>query len=287
MASSVWVDLDRGGTDFSGQLIGPAADNTAAPPFTFLGDLTSGYASSAVGVMDIMASGVDALRATTAAITSPAGLTLGTAALPWGNVFLGSAKKIDFGNGNVTLTHSTGLLTLTGGSFLLPNGTAGAPSVAFASDPATGLLWTSAHNIDISGNGAIKMRLLDSTQATYGLTMAATGFFAFGGNVVANPDLFLKRIATGQCGLQTDSTHGVALDVQTDSTLKLFARDGSSAATMQANLFNVAAGGSTTISTGVGSVKMSTSNAATNTAWIPMAYAGTTYFIPAWTTNAP
>lgn len=51
--------------------------------------------------------------------------------------------------------------------------------------------------------------------------------------------------------------------------------------------FAVTDGGSTTISTGVGSVKMSSVNAATNTAWIPMNYAGSTYFIPAWTTNSP
>lgn len=50
---------------------------------------------------------------------------------------------------------------------------------------------------------------------------------------------------------------------------------------------NIASGGSTTISTGVGSVKMSTANPATNTAWIPFAYAGTTYYLPGWTTNAP
>lgn len=44
---------------------------------------------------------------------------------------------------------------------------------------------------------------------------------------------------------------------------------------------------STTISTGVGSVKMSTTNAATNAAWVKI-YVGTTaYWIPAWTTNAP
>jgi hypothetical protein len=44
---------------------------------------------------------------------------------------------------------------------------------------------------------------------------------------------------------------------------------------------------STTISTGVGSIKMSTANAATNSAWIK-AYIGTTpYWIPAFTTNAP
>lgn len=54
-----------------------------------------------------------------------------------------------------------------------------------------------------------------------------------------------------------------------------------------AGVIDVKTGGSTTISTGVGSVKMSTANAATNTSWIPFAYNGTTYFIPGWTTNAP
>jgi len=49
----------------------------------------------------------------------------------------------------------------------------------------------------------------------------------------------------------------------------------------------IASGGSTTISTGVGSVKMSTANAATNASWIPITYAGTVYFVPGFTTNAP
>ena len=44
---------------------------------------------------------------------------------------------------------------------------------------------------------------------------------------------------------------------------------------------------STTISTGVGSVKMSTANAADNTAWIKIYIGATAYWIPAWTTNAP
>lgn len=50
---------------------------------------------------------------------------------------------------------------------------------------------------------------------------------------------------------------------------------------------SITVGGSTTISTGVGSVRMSTANAATNASWIPITYAGVVYFIPAWTTNAP
>jgi len=46
-------------------------------------------------------------------------------------------------------------------------------------------------------------------------------------------------------------------------------------------------GNSGTISTGVGSVKMSTANPGTNTAWIKV-YIGTSpFWIPVWTTNAP
>ena len=45
--------------------------------------------------------------------------------------------------------------------------------------------------------------------------------------------------------------------------------------------------GSTTISTGTGTVKMSTANPATNTVWIPIKYAGTLYYVPGFTTNAP
>ena len=46
-------------------------------------------------------------------------------------------------------------------------------------------------------------------------------------------------------------------------------------------------GGSTSISTGAGSVKMTTGTAGTNACWIPIEYGGTTYYIPAWTTHAP
>lgn len=44
---------------------------------------------------------------------------------------------------------------------------------------------------------------------------------------------------------------------------------------------------STTISTGVGSIKMSSANAGTNSAWIKIYIGTTAYWIPAWTTNSP
>jgi hypothetical protein len=43
----------------------------------------------------------------------------------------------------------------------------------------------------------------------------------------------------------------------------------------------------TTISTGTGTVKMSSANSANNTAWIKIYIGTTAYWIPAWTTNAP
>lgn len=50
---------------------------------------------------------------------------------------------------------------------------------------------------------------------------------------------------------------------------------------------NILSGGSTTIDTGPGAVKMSSSNAASNDAWIPIKYNGTTYYVPGWLSNSP
>src|ERR1051325_11008499 len=50
---------------------------------------------------------------------------------------------------------------------------------------------------------------------------------------------------------------------------------------------NITTGGSATISTGVGSVKMSSANSADNTVWVPINYAGVTYYVPGWPTSAP
>jgi len=58
---------------------------------------------------------------TTGTLTSTGtGGNLGTGATPWGSTFLSSTGVINFGNGNYTLTHSTGTLT-TNGNFQVPN----------------------------------------------------------------------------------------------------------------------------------------------------------------------
>lgn len=66
------------------QLVGPAADNTAAPPFSFLGDLTSGFGSSAVGTVNLVTAGTTrfSINSTAGTFTVPAYLPNGTAAAP-------------------------------------------------------------------------------------------------------------------------------------------------------------------------------------------------------------
>jgi len=54
---------------------------------------------------------------TTGTLSTSGGGDLGVSSTaPWGSVFLASAKKIDFAAGNVTVTHTTGALTVAGAS---------------------------------------------------------------------------------------------------------------------------------------------------------------------------
>lgn len=54
------------------------------------------------------------LNATSFSPAANDGNALGTSSLSWGDLFLASGGVINFNNGNVTLTHSTGILTLAG-----------------------------------------------------------------------------------------------------------------------------------------------------------------------------
>lgn len=50
---------------------------------------------------------------------------------------------------------------------------------------------------------------------------------------------------------------------------------------------NIATGGSTSISSGTGTIKMTTANNADSAVWIPFSYDGTTYMVPGFATHAP
>jgi len=60
--------------------------------------------------------------------TSNDGAALGTMSLMWSDLFLASGAVINFNNGNATLTHSSGLLTLAGGRLALSDTTASTSS---------------------------------------------------------------------------------------------------------------------------------------------------------------
>lgn len=59
----------------------------------------------------------DMLDLTSAALAPDSSglITLGTASLPWSDTFIKSTGKIDFGNGDAVLTHSTGIITASTG----------------------------------------------------------------------------------------------------------------------------------------------------------------------------
>ncbi len=75
MANSVWISLFSN-VQFSGQQIGPAASNIAVPPFTFVGDLTTGYASASVGQLDLVTAGSSRLSISSAAATFGGGVPI-------------------------------------------------------------------------------------------------------------------------------------------------------------------------------------------------------------------
>lgn len=81
MGTSVFIDLDTSGETFTGQLVGPAASNVAAPPFSFLGDLTSGFGSSAVGTLDLVTAGTSRFNINSTAGTFAVPVTINKLAL--------------------------------------------------------------------------------------------------------------------------------------------------------------------------------------------------------------
>lgn len=66
MANSIWIDTSPASQV---QQVGPVADNTAAPPFTFTNDATTGFGSSASGSADLVTSGVSRAKVNSAGFT--------------------------------------------------------------------------------------------------------------------------------------------------------------------------------------------------------------------------
>jgi hypothetical protein len=139
------------------------------------------------------------------------------------------------------------VVTLDGGTasatvFLAGNGTAAAPAFSFTGDPDNGMYLSAADTLGWATAGVVRMTL-SSTGAlvttdtiTAGLNLIATNGLSVGASSVMSwaTRSSLGSPANGQIKLSNQAiTAGVVLDVATDAVCKLFARDGSSAATLQ------------------------------------------------------
>lgn len=96
------------------------------------------------------------------AIVSPAasdGAPLGSGTVMWSDLFLASGSVINLNNGDVTLTHSSDTLTLAGGVVVVPNGSSGAPSIAFTNSVTTGFYSGSAGETHWASGGSLRHRL--------------------------------------------------------------------------------------------------------------------------------
>jgi hypothetical protein len=127
-----------------------------------------------------------------------------------------------------------------------------------------------------AGVGAVDFSTMSGTFAT------PTGAGTLSGttNVAANKNL---TCSAGTTALDFSLGTGVFKTPSGAGTL-------SGDTTVAAGKFiGVTNGGSATVSTGDGSIKMSTATAGptANSKWIPIQYAGVTYYVPAWTTHAP
>jgi hypothetical protein len=88
LAQSIWIgffgpiQISTDGTTVTfpnvavtGQFFGPAADNTALPPYSFLSDTNTGLASSAADTLDLVTGGTSRLKVSTTAVTSTVQIT--------------------------------------------------------------------------------------------------------------------------------------------------------------------------------------------------------------------
>lgn len=163
---------------------------------------------------------------------------------------------------------------------------------------------TAATNIGVSGSTTTVLGTVNVNATGAGVTTigtGGTGAVNIGnatGNTAVTGTLTSSADITATTGAITATAGGVVAGTTVTAGTGITATTGD----IKASAGEVIAGGDTggvastialtnanssTISTGVGSVKMSTANAATNTAWLKIYIGTNAFWIPAWTTNAP
>lgn len=120
----------------------------------------------------------------TASALSPAvsdGNALGTTALMWADLFLASGAVINFNNGNYTITHSAGNLTLAGGPLTAPSFIPNSSTV-----PSNGMYLPAGNTLGFAVNSAAEVQLTSTA-----LSPAVSDGNALGTTALQWSDLFL------------------------------------------------------------------------------------------------
>lgn len=219
--NSVWINLDNGGQEIATEFVGPAASNIATPPFTFVGDLTSGVGSSAAGTVNLVSGGTSRLSVSASLATFDVPVTINKLALA-----TTSTRGLLVQN----TTAATALATVQ----ISPRtewlgtawDTAASESVAFFAEtlPATAATPTGIFQIGYSLNGGA---------ATYPLSLTSAGALSVLGRVetasfFSVPGSTGYRIRSGAIVnggainlFNSGETTGVGFDAGTNSVLKI------------------------------------------------------------------
>ena len=152
-------------------------------------------------------------------------------------------------------------LTITG-PIWVGNGSAAAPSIAFAGDPTTGVYTNGSSDIRFAVAGSQKFFINNSGGGTVGLTTGTVLTFGNGS------DLVLTRIAANTLGLQNSTAPN---QINIYSSANYIGITGSTNTTTT-NVYTVTGGqGATT----------------PNTGWAQISVSGTTAWVPYWSNVTP
>jgi hypothetical protein len=190
----------------------------------------------------------------------------------------GSGGAISPSGGNISILGTANQITSTG--------SAGGHSITFSLPSAVTFPGSATTTTSLTGGTGV-------TATTGGVTATAGDILASAGDFVATLGDFIAdagNITATLGGISAGSNILAGADISTTAgdikaTAGQLVAGGDTAGTAGKTTFTN--GNSTTISTGVGSVKMSSVNAADNAAWIKIYVGATAYWIPAWTTNSP
>jgi hypothetical protein len=94
--------------------------------------------------------------------TANDGAPLGTTALGWSDQFFASGAVINFNNGNMTITHAAGLLTVAGGTFVVAGFSAGIASTSID------ITLSTQHTVLVDASGATRTITLPAAASNSG-----------------------------------------------------------------------------------------------------------------------